>query len=70
MARCDDLGWIVTERPWAGGNVLMHNGSNTFWFAAVWIAPQKNVAYLAATNQGMPAGQAACDAAITALVGK
>lgn len=64
------LGWIVTTHPWAGGNVLVHNGSNTMWFAAVWIVPQKNVAYLAVTNQGMPAGQAACDAAITALIGK
>lgn len=63
------MGWIVTERPWAGGQVLAHNGSNTMWFAFVWIAPKKNVAYLAAVNQGMPAGQAACDAAIAALIG-
>jgi dienelactone hydrolase len=49
--------------------VLVHNGSNTMWFAFVWIAPKKNVAYLAVVNQGMPAGQAACDAAISALVG-
>jgi dienelactone hydrolase len=63
------MGWIVTERPWAGGQVLVHNGSNTMWFAFAWIAPKKNVAYLAVANQGMPAGQAACDAAISALVG-
>ena len=63
------MGWIVTERPWAGGQVLFHNGSNTMWFAYAWIAPKKNVAYLAAANLGMPAGQAACDAAIGALIG-
>jgi CubicO group peptidase (beta-lactamase class C family)/dienelactone hydrolase len=62
------LGWLVSERPWAGGQVFFHNGSNTMWFAHAWIAPKKNVAYLAATNQGIPAGQAACDAAILALV--
>ena|GEM_PF-208056 len=63
------MGWIVTERPWANGQVLAHNGSNTMWFAWCWIAPKKNVAYLAAANMGMPAGQAACDAAIAALIG-
>lgn len=63
------LGWVVSDRPWAGGKTLSHTGSNTMWFATVWIAPAKKVAYLAVTNQGMPAGAAACNAAIVALIG-
>ena len=63
------LGWIVTERPWAGGQALAHSGNNTMWYATAWVAPKKNVAYLAVTNQGMPAGAAACDAAVAALIG-
>ena len=27
-------GWVVLQRGWAGGNALMHNGSNTMW--ACW----------------------------------
>src|SRR4030095_2402626 len=25
------MGWIVTDRPWAGGRALTHSGSNTMW---------------------------------------
>ena len=62
------LGWIVTERDWAGGTVLTHGGSNTMNFATVWIAPQRDFAILACTNQGGDAAQAACDAAVGALI--
>jgi hypothetical protein len=62
------LGWIVTEREWAGGTVLTHSGSNTMNFATVWIAPERDLAVLACTNQGGDAAQAACDAAVTALI--
>src|SRR4029079_7321634 len=34
------LGWIVTQREWAGGTVLTHSGSNTMNYATVWIAPE------------------------------
>ncbi len=68
-------GWLVTTRSWAKGGrpgdvgmVLDHSGSNTMWFCVVWIAPEKNVAYLAATNQGGDAAGAACDQAIAALI--
>jgi CubicO group peptidase (beta-lactamase class C family) len=62
------LGWIVAQREWAGGMVLRHNGSNTMNFATVWIAPERDFAILACTNQGGDAAQAACDAAVTALI--
>ena len=61
-------GWVVTERKWADGLTLMHNGSNTLWFAVVWMAPKKGFAVLAATNQGGDKAAAATDAAATVMI--
>jgi CubicO group peptidase (beta-lactamase class C family) len=61
-------GWIVTDRPWAGGKALMHGGSNTMWMADIWLAPNKGQAYLAATNVGNESSFPACDAAISELI--
>lgn len=44
-------GWFVVQRQWAGGRVLNHSGSNTYWYAVVWMAPERDFAVLAATNQ-------------------
>jgi len=60
------MGWNVAKRPW-GGNVLSHAGSNTMWYCVVWIAPEKNVAFLACCNQGGPKAQLACDAVVTMM---
>ncbi len=62
------FGWLVTERGWAGGRALTHAGSNTMWFADVWLAPEHGTAYLAATNVGTQDGFQGCDAAISALI--
>jgi CubicO group peptidase (beta-lactamase class C family) len=62
------LGWAVTTRPWAGGDVLVHAGSNLRWFAVIWIAPERNFAMLAFTNAGGDRAEAATDAAIQALL--
>ncbi|MEM9379962.1 MAG: serine hydrolase domain-containing protein [Planctomycetota bacterium] len=43
-------GWMVVQRPWAGGTALSHSGSNTMWFATAWIAPKNDTAYLVAVN--------------------
>ncbi len=61
-------GWLVVERPWTAGKALVHSGSNTYWFATVWVVPGLNAAFLAVANQGPPAGQQACDAAVKALI--
>lgn len=63
------LGWLVTERPWAGGTVLTHSGSNTMWFAVAWLAPKKDFAVLVCCNQGGDRAQRACDDAAGALIG-
>jgi CubicO group peptidase (beta-lactamase class C family) len=62
------MGWIVAERSWGGGRVLTHAGSNTVWYAVVWMAPKKGFAVLAACNQGGEAGAMACDDAASALI--
>jgi CubicO group peptidase (beta-lactamase class C family) len=55
-------GWIITNRPWAGGLALTHTGSNTMWYCTAWIAPNKNFAIMIAINDGSaPAPKAADD---------
>ena len=61
-------GWNVLERSWAGGRTLMHNGSNTSWYATIWIAPARDFAILIATNQGGAAAAAACEQAVEKLI--
>lgn len=64
------LGWGVVQRGWAGGTALTHSGSNTLWYAVVWLTPARNAAFLAATNCGSEAGFRACDAAVGAMITK
>lgn len=43
-------GWNIGSSGWAGGIVLSHGGSNTYWRTILRIAPSRNIAYLAAAN--------------------
>jgi CubicO group peptidase (beta-lactamase class C family) len=61
-------GWIVAERPWAGGVVFTHSGSNTAWFCTVWIAPRKDFAVLIAANYGSDPIAAVIDEGIGKLI--
>jgi CubicO group peptidase (beta-lactamase class C family) len=61
-------GWMATEREWGGGRVLTHNGSNNQNYAVVWMAPKRDFAVLAATNQGGTAAEKACDEAAGAMI--
>lgn len=63
------MGWGVASRPWAGGRVLTHSGSNTMWYCVVWIAPKKDFAVLVATNAGLDAA-GATDQAAAAIIGE
>jgi CubicO group peptidase (beta-lactamase class C family) len=62
-------GWgVFTQR----GNrrvLLVHDGSNTLWYAVIRIAPVRNVIFLAATNQGGDAAEKACHEAVEELMG-
>jgi CubicO group peptidase (beta-lactamase class C family) len=62
------LGWMVVERPWGGGAVLTHNGSNTLNFATVWVAPRRDFAVLVVTNEGGDQAAKGCDEAAGALI--
>lgn len=62
------LGWGTTEREWAGGTAWTHNGSNTLWYATVWIAPGRGFAVLAVTNSGGDEAAKATDATAAALI--
>lgn len=61
------MGWIIAEgQPWAGGPALTHGGSNTMWYAAIWLAPARDFAVVVACNQANPK---ACNDAVLALIG-
>jgi CubicO group peptidase (beta-lactamase class C family) len=62
------LGWRVLKRTWAGGRTLTHAGSNTMWYAVMWIAPEKNLALVAATNAATAGAEQACDDAVALLL--
>jgi CubicO group peptidase (beta-lactamase class C family) len=62
------FGWLVTGRPWGGGAVYTHNGSNTMNFAVVWMAPKRDFAVLVTTNQGGADAQQGTDDAAAALI--
>jgi hypothetical protein len=48
----------------------MHNGSNTMWYAVMWLAPNKQFAVLIATNVGGDAAATGCDDVAAAMIGK
>jgi CubicO group peptidase (beta-lactamase class C family) len=62
------LGWVVTDRKWAGGEALTHAGSNTMWYSVIWIAPNKKFAALVSTNIGGSLGFSKCDEVIGKLI--
>lgn len=62
------LGWISVHRDWAGGPALTHAGSNTMWYAIIWLAPRKNFGVLTITNIGGDKAAKACDEAVAALI--
>lgn len=47
-------GWSVVSRSWAAGSALNHSGSNTYWYSLLWVAPNRERAYLAVANSAEP----------------
>ena len=62
------FGWYVYQRDWAGGPALYHDGTNTYSYAIIWIAPNIDMAFFAATNVDTCLGYQACDDVISALI--
>jgi CubicO group peptidase (beta-lactamase class C family) len=61
-------GWIVTKRSWAAGPALTHAGSNTFWFAVMWIAPNTGRAFAAVANAAGDAVAQGLDRVIATMI--
>ena len=61
-------GWIVTSRPWGGGRVLTHSGSNLANITVFWLAPKRDFAVVVCTNLGGERAKKATDDAAGALV--
>ena len=61
-------GWVVVKREWAGGNALMHNGSNTMWYVVMWLAPERNFSVVAATNIAGSDAEQGCDEVAAAMI--
>ena len=61
-------GWVVVKRGWAGGNALMHNGSNTMWYVVMWLAPEKNFSVVVGTNLAGTDAEQGCDEAASAMI--
>ena len=61
-------GWFHLERPWASGPVLYHNGTNTYWFCATFLAEKKGYGIFAATNLGTEQAILACDEAVKLFI--
>lgn len=62
------LGWGTSERGWANGRTLQHSGSNTLWYAVVWIAPERDLAMFAVTNAPGNEGARGTDGVVQALI--
>lgn len=45
-------GWIVAEIGDPPERLLAHSGSNTLWYAVIWLAPEQDFAVLLACNDG------------------
>ncbi|PLX24324.1 MAG: penicillin-binding protein [Marinilabiliales bacterium] len=61
-------GWYVQERSWANGISFFHNGSNNFWYTAVWVAPEINRAFMVGTNSYDENSFTVCDKIISKLI--
>ena len=62
------LGWKGVSRPWGGGEVLTHGGSNTMFYTVIWLAPKMDFAVVVCTNVGGEPGSKGTDAAASALI--
>jgi CubicO group peptidase (beta-lactamase class C family) len=62
------MGWLVDDRDWGGGDVYWHTGSNGMFYAVMWVAPERDVAFVAATNAAHSEADDGLNDAIIALI--
>jgi CubicO group peptidase (beta-lactamase class C family) len=53
-------GWVVRRPPWGkdGERVIWHNGSNTHWYAEMWIDQARGLVVLVGSNGSLEGGAA------------
>ncbi len=51
-----------------GGHFVQSTGSNTMWFALLWIIPAQDIAIVVATNSGQPNAFPSCDKVVAAVM--
>ena len=56
-------GWNIIRRTWSQGPIYTHNGSNTYWYCVVFLAPHEGRGIFAASNFGLDAARP-CDEAL------
>jgi CubicO group peptidase (beta-lactamase class C family) len=61
-------GWMLAQRPWAGGLALTHSGTNTMNYSFVWLAPAKHFGLAVVCNQGGDTARAALDQLVSAII--
>ena len=64
------MSWVVTKHDWGGGTVLTHTGTNTMFYAVIWLAPKRDFAVVAMGNLGGKEAFQKCDEAVGALIEK
>lgn len=62
------MGWGVTNRDWGGGKVLTHTGTNTMFYAVIWVVPGKDFGVVAMCNLGGREAFQKCDEAVGMLL--
>jgi CubicO group peptidase (beta-lactamase class C family) len=63
-------GWLVHEQERFGGHSIQMAGSNTMWFALMWIFPGYDMAILVTTNAAPENAFQFCDQVIADLMGR
>lgn len=63
-------GWLVHNKEHFGGHAIQMTGSNTMWYALLWIFPGYDMAIVVASNSGAPNAFKTCDMAVVALMGE
>ena len=62
-------GWLISTRSWANGKVLYHDGSNGANHSLAFVAPMRDVAFIATTN-GFDAPGGRSTKALDALIAR
>ncbi|MGJ8725368.1 MAG: serine hydrolase domain-containing protein [Roseibacillus sp.] len=62
-------GWIVHDQKQFGGHALQMTGSNTMWYALLWIMPGRGKAILVTTNAAPESAFETCDEVAAELIG-